>query len=79
MTDLDEYASAAAPASETYESGSAFDMPLLPSCGPSSAGSRSQAVPIIHFVRVISQLASSGLTTNIVIYPEHAVFKVRKD
>jgi hypothetical protein len=45
MTDLDEYASAVAPASETYESTSTFDTPLSPSRGPSSAGSRSQAVP----------------------------------
>jgi hypothetical protein len=44
MTDLDEYASAA-PTSESYQSGSAFDMPLLPSRGPSSASSRSQAPP----------------------------------
>ena len=31
MTDLDEHTSAAAPASETYETTSALDMPLLPS------------------------------------------------
>ena len=31
MTDLDKHTSAVAPASETYESTSALDMPLLPS------------------------------------------------
>jgi hypothetical protein len=59
MTDLDEYASATAPASETYEGTSAFDMPLLPSRGLSSAGSRSQAVPrIIHFGSLVSSASS---------------------
>jgi hypothetical protein len=57
MTDLDEYTSAA-PASESYQSGSAFNMPLLPSRGPSSAGSRSQAAP-----RTIHS-GSSGLSAS---------------
>jgi hypothetical protein len=59
MTDLDEYASAAAPAPESYQSGLAFDMPLLPSHGPSSAGSRSQAAPRnIHPGSSISSVSS---------------------
>jgi hypothetical protein len=59
MTDLDEYASAAPPVSETSESPSAFDMPLLPSCGLSSAGSRSQAVPrTIHSGSSVSSASS---------------------
>jgi hypothetical protein len=59
MTDLDEYASAAPPASETYESTSAFDMPLLPSRGQSSVGSRSQAVlRTIHSRSSVSSASS---------------------
>jgi hypothetical protein len=59
MADLDEYASAAAPASETYQGSSAFDMPPLPSRGPSSVGSRSQAVPgAIHSGSSVSSVSS---------------------
>jgi hypothetical protein len=58
MTDLDEYASAV-PTSESYQSGSAFDMPLLPSRGPSSVGSRSQAAPrTVHSGSSISSASS---------------------
>jgi hypothetical protein len=52
MMDLDEYAGTAAPASVTYQSTSAFDMPLLSSHGPSGAGPRSQAVPGMHQSRL---------------------------
>jgi hypothetical protein len=59
MTNLDEYASAVALASGTYESASAFDMPLLSSRGPSSAGSKSQAVPrTIHSGSSVSSASS---------------------
>jgi hypothetical protein len=57
-TDLDEYASAVAPAWETYESTSAFNMPLLPSRGTSNAGSRSQAVP--RTIRSGSSISSAS-------------------
>jgi hypothetical protein len=71
MTNSIEYASAVAPASETYQSGSEFDFSFLPSRGPSSKGSRSYVIPrTIHSGSSISSVSSSPrLTTDTILHP----------